>query len=149
MPEFKKVNIEKTTDLPKFYDNLENIFVGDYGFSECKSTKYCTHGYYGRVFQKKYLCLWIGIRLYDGKIWIAFKDDEDWTPKGILKELGELCEKEEDELSGFVYWFVMEDKDDKNFHGENADAAAQKKALKDFIEDVFDKIVASNYLKQE
>jgi hypothetical protein len=157
MPKFEKVNIGEVTDLPTFYDNLENIFVGDYGFSEYKQGKYCTQGYYGRVFGKKDLKIWIGICLYNGKIWIAFKKDVkkdgvEWTPEGILKKLGELCTDErsgyypdEDELSGFVYWFVMED--DKILRGENADAAAQKKALKDFIRGVFGDIGASGYLK--
>jgi hypothetical protein len=158
MPEFKEVNIGKVTDLPKFYGNLENIFVGAYGFTESTSAaKYCTQGYYGRAFQKKDLWFWTGIRLCKGKIYIAFKkgvvfkDAKKWTSeeisKIIIEEKVETMEDKDKEELNIDYLFPM--KDDEILRDEEKGADAQKEALKKFIEGVFNKIGASDYLKQE
>lgn len=144
--EFSKMNLNNCKSLPDFLENLKSLVKQDFGFDEYNALKSCNEYYYGQFFRKQDLYFWIGLYLPEENIYIGFKDNPPaWIPKKIQIQLKKLVQSEaQNKLFGVVknnagnygdFWFRMK-KNDVLFD-DNEAVESQKKALKDFISEVF------------
>ena len=152
--EFSKVNLNDCKSLPDFLENLKTLFKQDFGFDVYNALKSCNEYYYGQFFRKGDFYLWSGLYLPEGNIYIGFKDSDGWISKNLRNRIKTLIDsKSQKELYGVSkdsdgnygdFWFRMEKSD--IFFDENATGDTQKKALKDFISEVFIAIEAEKVL---
>ena len=139
------MNLNSCKSLPDFLENLKSLVKQDFGFEEYNALKSCNEYYYGQFFRKQDLYCWIGLYLPEGNIYIGFKDNFDWVPKNLHNQIKKVVQSGlQNNLFGVAnstdgnygdFWFRMEKSD--ILFDDNAPVESQKKALNDFISEVF------------